>query len=222
MQPVQICPKCLKPLVPVSLCVCDHIRPLKTKRHVLIIQHPQEPDKELGSAMITHLSLPNSTLRIGLSWPNLKAALGREAMPSRWAILYLGSGVKSGLQKKDQLVLVDKKGAVLPDQEKIFADLEGIVVLDGTWSQAKTLWWRNAWMLKLRRAILIPAEKSLYKELRREPRGECLSTIESVAASLRALGEPEPTSKALRDVFGELLGKYRTKRAQMRAPKNED
>src|SRR5271168_2186565 len=88
---VPVCPKCHKEKV---LCICDMIAPLKTKLHVLLLQHPQEPDKELGSARLAHLSLPNSTLEIGLSWANLKSALGREAQPSRWAVLYLGSGAK--------------------------------------------------------------------------------------------------------------------------------
>jgi DTW domain-containing protein YfiP len=68
------------------------------------------------------------------------------------------------------LQIVDKKGSLLPNQKEVLADLEGLVVLDGTWSQAKALWWRNAWLLKLRRAVLVPKhwQKSLYKELRRE------------------------------------------------------
>src|SRR3989338_4082650 len=90
------CPKCLKPQ---ALCVCEETRPQTTKIHILILQHPQEPDKDLGSARMAHLALPNSTLKVGLSWPNLKAALGpnfvgSEIQPSHWAALYLGSSVR--------------------------------------------------------------------------------------------------------------------------------
>ena len=201
------CVTCLKIQ---ALCVCPEIKKLKTTKHVLILQHPQEPDKDLGSALITHLSLPNSTLKIGLSWPNLKKALGREAMPSRWAVLYLGSGTKTE-KPRPGLQLVSKAGVPLPDQNQIKADLEGIIVLDGTWSQAKTIWWRNAWLLKLRRAILTPSHPSLYRELRREPRGECLSTIESIAHSLDALGESPEVKTELSDLFKKLLEKQRSR-----------
>lgn len=204
--------------------MCDSIRELSSRVHVLILQHPQEPDQDLGSARIANLALPNSTLRIGLSWPNLKAALGREAQPSRWAVLYLGSGIKSAAPRTSEspsLVLVDKKANPLPDSAKLLRELEGIVLLDGTWSQAKAIWWRNAWLLKLRRAVLTPSKKSLYGELRKEPRRDCLSTIESIAEALSALGEKKATSEGLRDIFSGLLNKQR-ERLKARAMAKKD
>src|SRR5580698_2447466 len=115
-----ICPKCHKEK---ALCICDMIAPLKTKLHVLILQHPQEPDKQLGSARLANLALENSTLKVGLSWPNLSKALGRPAIHGNWGVLYLGS-------KSDSASQPSPGGG----------QLEGIVVLDGTWAQAKTMW----------------------------------------------------------------------------------
>ena len=158
------CPKCLKED---SLCICDGIAPVKTKLHVLILQHPQEPDKELGSARIARLALENSTLRIGLSWPNLAKALGRPAAHGNWGVLYLGGRrekSKMGPAAAPRLGVVTKTGKVL---EFNGAEIEGIVALDGTWAQAKTMWWRNAWLLKLRRLTLNPLRPSLYGRLRR-------------------------------------------------------
>jgi DTW domain-containing protein len=182
-----VCPRCYKDE---SLCICDMIAPLKTKLHVLILQHPQEPDKELGSARVANLALENSTLRVGLSWPNLSKALGRPAVHGNWGVLYLGSKSESSARGITG------------------APLEGIVVLDGTWAQAKTMWWRNAWLLKLRRLILNPSRRSLYGKLRKEPRRECLSTIESVAEALQELGEDAGVSDALRGHFSALLRRY--------------
>lgn len=212
---METCQRCEKPREPEDLCVCEFIRELPTRLHVLILQHPQEPDKELGTARLAQLSLPNSTLRIGLSWPNLKKALGKPdapgIQPSRWLVLYLGSGIKtSGPKPKPGLHLVSKSGAPLPiTAQEAASELDGIVILDGTWSQAKALWWRNAWLLKLKRGILVPSRKSIYGELRREPRGEALSTIESIAETLTSLGEPQSTAEGLRELFAELLKKKR-------------
>ncbi|MCX7122103.1 MAG: DTW domain-containing protein [Gammaproteobacteria bacterium] len=197
------CETCQKPI---ELCVCAEIRPQDTRLHVLILQHPQEPDHEIGSARLAHLALPNSTLKIGLSWRNLAAALGqKEADPSHWAVLYLGSGIKSEGARPQPLQFVSQKGAPIATPEH----LEGIVLLDGTWSQAKSLWWRNAWLLKLRRAILTPQRKSLYKELRKEPRRECLSTIESTSETLDLLGEKPEVGEHLRTLFSQLLDQRR-------------
>jgi DTW domain-containing protein YfiP len=130
--------------------------------------------------------------------------LKKEIQPSRWAVLYLGSGVK-GSATSSPLQFVTKQGAPAPAPE----GLDGIVLLDGTWSQAKALWWRNAWLLKLKRAILNSPRQSLYKELRKEPRRECLSTIEAAAEALVALGEPATTGDEMRKLFAQLLDKKR-------------
>lgn len=191
--------------------MCEGLPKLQTQKHVLILQHPQEPDKLLGTARLAHLALPNSTLKIGLSWPNLRSALGREADPSRWAVLYLGSGIKGVPMGTDGLELVSNNAEPLDTKSQAAAlkSLEGIVILDGTWSQAKALWWRNPWLLKLRRAILNPKIHSQYGELRREPRSECLSTIETIAEALNAAGEPAETAVELRSAFSRLLEAYR-------------
>jgi len=195
------CPKCYRAE---SLCVCDAIVPAQTKHHVLILQHPQEPDKELGSARIANLALENSTLRVGLSWPNLSKALGRPVIQGNWGVLYLGS--KSEKRPNSQRLTVMTKLDRAANVAEI--QLEGIVVLDGTWAQAKTMWWRNPWLLKLKRLTLNPVKPSLYGRTRREPRRECLSTIESIAETLEALGEDARISQALRSIFTELLRKY--------------
>jgi len=202
-----VCPKCLKEDL---LCVCDRVTPMETHHHVLILQHPQEPDKELGTARLTHLALRNSTMKIGLSWPNLTRALGRPAVHGNWGVLYLGGQPprgQGGQARTDRLTILAKDRKVPP----VEAWLEGLVVLDGTWSQAKTMWWRNAWLLKLKRLVLHPSRPSMYGRLRKEPRRECLSTIESVAETLDALGEDAAVGQALRSHFAELLRKFQAR-----------
>jgi DTW domain-containing protein YfiP len=87
--------------------------------------------------------------------------------------------------------------------------MEGLVLLDGSWSQAKALWWRNPWLLKLPRLVLHPREPSIYGKLRREPRREYLSTLEAIALALEALGEPSGTPEALRRLFRTLVQRAR-------------
>ena len=197
-----ICPRCLKPM---SLSVCDSITPVANHVSVLILQHPQEQDKILGTARLTAVSLTDATFRVGLSWPSLAKALGRPAEAKRWAVLYLGAARPGDFPKDRDVLVLDKTGAPVADQDAALGHIEGIVVFDGTWSQAKTLWWRNAWVLKGKRVALNPKRPSLYGKLRREPRREGLATIEAVGLLLaRIEGRPE-IETALRDNFRKML-----------------
>ncbi|MBN8995661.1 MAG: DTW domain-containing protein [Rhizobiales bacterium] len=209
----ETCPRCGKPL---ALCICDTVEKVDNEVEVLILQHPQEQDKLLGTARLAAVALAKATSRVGLSWPSLAKALGRPADPSRWAILYLGGSEENEGAKKREVTLVGRKGETIGDQGKTLAGLEGIIVLDGTWSQAKTLWWRNPWVLKARRLILNPAKPSLYGKLRNEPRKEGLSTIESAGFALaRIEGRPE-IEAALDDIFARMLYRYRSEVADRR------
>ncbi|MDE2332340.1 MAG: DTW domain-containing protein [Bradyrhizobium sp.] len=201
------CPRCHKPP---PLCVCDDIEPIDCAISLLILQHPQEQDRALGTARLTALHFRNAIVKVGLSWPSLSKALGRPvADPSRWAVLYLGSARVADLDTDRDIVAINRKGEVEDHQRAVLDDIEGIVLLDGTWSQAKALWWRNAWMLKCQRVILNPAHPSRYGRLRREPRRDGLSTIEAAAMLLARLeGRPE-IAATLHASFERMLAKYR-------------
>jgi len=200
------CPDCGKPE---PLCICDSLAPVENRVEVLILQHPQEQDRLLGTARLTTRQLTNATLKIGLSWPSLSKALGRDVDPARWAVLYLGSAKVADLETDRDVVAIDRKGALEYGQNAILNALEGIVLLDGTWSQAKALWWRNAWMLKCQRVILGPKSLSLYGKLRREPRSDGLSTIEAAAFLLGRLEKKPEIADTLLGAFERMLAKYR-------------
>jgi DTW domain-containing protein YfiP len=134
---IPVCPHCQKPL---PLCVCDSITPIQSRISLLILQHPQEQDRALGTARLTALHFKDAVLKIGLSWPSLSKALGRPVDdPSRWAVLYLGSAKVADLDTDSEIVAINRKGEAEEHQRGILRDIEGIVLLDGTWSQAKAL-----------------------------------------------------------------------------------
>jgi DTW domain-containing protein YfiP len=201
------CPRCGKPSV---FCICDSVEPIKCKTSLLILQHPQEQDRALGTARLTALHIVNAVVKIGLSWPSLSKALGRTVHdPSRWAVLYLGSAKVEDLETDRTIVAIDRKGEIEDNQRAILGDIEGIILLDGTWSQAKALWWRNAWMLKCQRVILGPRQASRYGKLRKEPRRDGLSTIEAAAMMLAGLEHRPDIEATLLASFDRMLAKYR-------------
>jgi hypothetical protein len=192
-----------------ALCVCDGIVPIENKVAVLILQHPQEQDGVLGTARLAALHFRDAVMKIGLSWPSLSKILGRTADPHRWAVLYLGSAKAAQLAPEREIVFVNRKGEPERDQDVLMRDIEGIVLLDGTWSQAKALWWRNAWMLKCRRVVLGPRRPSRYGRLRREPRRDGLSTIEAAGMLLSRLERRPDIEETLVASFERMLDRVR-------------
>jgi DTW domain-containing protein YfiP len=200
------CAICRKPR---PLCICDSVAPIENRLSIVILQHPQEQDRALGTARLTALHFRNAIVKVGLSWPSLSKILGRTVDPSRWAVLYLGSARAVDFESDNPVIALDRKGEMESDQRGILDSIEGVVVLDGTWSQAKALWWRNPWMLKCRRVILAPSRPSRYGKLRREPRREGLSTIEAIAMLVGSLERRPDIETALHDSFGRMLARYR-------------
>src|SRR5215204_3302078 len=104
------CPHCGKPL---PLCICDSVTPLESRISLLILQHPQEQDRALGTARLTAHHFKNAVVKIGLSWPSLSKALGRPVHdPSRWAVLYLGSAKVSDFESRSDILAINRKGEI--------------------------------------------------------------------------------------------------------------
>ncbi len=202
---VPVCPRCAKPL---PLCVCDEIQPIANRIALVILQHPQEQDRLLGTARIAAQQFSDATLRVGLSWPSLTKVLGHPADPKRWATLFLGATRAADFPPGRDVAAFDRTGKALDDQAGALAGIEGVILLDGTWSQAKTLWWRNAWLLKGKRIALRPPRPSLYGRRRREARREGLSTLEAAGLVLSRMEKRPDIEAAVTTTFRRMLARY--------------
>jgi len=181
------------------------VEPIDNRLFMLVLQHPQEKRETLATAAAICAVLRQAALVIGLSWPNLARALGRPADPKRWAVLYLGSARPAALGLEREVIALDRRGKPATDQEAAVRGLEGVVLLDGSWSEAKTLWWRNPWLLKLRRLVLNPRSPSRFGQVRREPRREALATLEAAALLLKHLDGGPEIETALLDHLDRLI-----------------
>lgn len=210
------CRQCAKPE---RVCVCDLLSPAATRHRVLVLQHPQEHDHLLGTVPLLRAALRHVDVRVGLSWASLAHALDRRVATERWALVFPRSagGPQAGADGKAVQVAghgalgarvirgsglrpaarsasgVDRRMAP-PRAPAVAAmpPLEGIILLDGTWSQAKTLLYRNPWLHRLPRLALPTDVASIYGRLRREPRRGHVSTLEAAVAALGQLGSPQP------------------------------
>ena len=181
------------------------VEPIENRLFLLVLQHPQEKREAIATAAASCAALRQTALVVGLSWPNLTRALGRPADPRRWAVLYLGSARPAGFGLEREVIALDRRGKPAADQDAAVRGLEGVVLLDGSWSEAKSLWWRNPWLLKLRRLVLNPRRPSRFGRVRREPRREALSTLEAVALVLKNLDGGPEVEAALLDRLDRLI-----------------
>jgi DTW domain-containing protein len=185
------CKTCRRPQ---DQCICGKVTSFENTTRILILQHPQEQFKLLNSALLCNKALKNSILRVGLSWRNLSHALGEETDAKEWGVLYL----RGIIDPSRVIELYDtRQKRLLPIKTKF----KGIVVLDGSWTQAKAMWWRNPWLLKLTRITLNPEHKSLRGQAKKEG----LATAEAIALAFDCLGENTEIGAGLRKQYEELI-----------------
>jgi hypothetical protein len=137
--------------------------------------------------------LRNSTLLTGLSWKSFKAIAGESELPSQWGILHL----KGGHSGEKPVEIFERNGSLVKDSFQ----LQGIIVIDGSWKQAKALWWRNSWLLKLHRIALNPD----FQSVRNQSKEEGLSTIEAIAFALKNFGEKSVMVESLMYQYVKLI-----------------
>lgn len=173
-------PTCARCGRPTRVCYCRFVEPLETKTRVVILQHPRERDMAIGTARMASLCLSGSELHVGVDWsesPELARALSDPERPP--VLLYPGEGARDVLRDPP-------KGPVT------------LVVVDGTWWQARKLVRTNPVLAALPRVAFTPPEPSDYR-IRKEPDLAYVSTIEALAYVLGALeGDPERFRALLR------------------------
>lgn len=169
-EPRAVCARCRRPE---RVCYCRYVTPIETVTRIVLLQHPRERDVAIGTARMASLCLPSSELHVGVDWegsPALLRALSDPARPP--ALLYPGEGAIDIAQS--------------PPSGPIT-----LVVVDGTWSQTKTLVRHNPRLAALPRYAFVPPAPSEYR-IRREPRETYVSTIEALVHVLGVLeGAPE-------------------------------
>ncbi len=191
------CARCGRPQV---VCVCSHVMPMPTRTRVVLLQHPREHRVGIGTARLAHLSLPASSLHVGLKFDGDDAVSAALAGGAPAYVLFPGRGA------------IDV--ADLPRGRPLT-----LVALDGTWSQARKLLNLNPTLAALPRVAFTPRRLSDYR-IRRQPAAHCVSTIEALAEMLSLL-EPEsgPFDRLL-DPFRAMVARQEWYAAEVRSQRH--
>jgi DTW domain-containing protein YfiP len=171
-----VCLRCRRPRV---VCYCAHLTTIETRTRLVFLQHPREARMPVGTARMAHLALPNSELHVGVTFGEDARLRSLTAMPGT-ALLFPGEGA-------------------LPP-EAVGDELKHLIVIDGTWAQAKKVLKQNPLLQTLPRIGLTPTKPGNYR-IRKEPTPEALATIEAVADVLGSLEGERPRFEAMLAAF---------------------
>jgi hypothetical protein len=159
------CYQCFRPL---PLCFCSAIPRIDNRTSVLILQHIGERSHRFNTARIVRKALRNCQL---IADHNRRLAAYDLPIQANAGLLYPCVNAPS----LSELPVTQR-----PSQ---------LVIIDGTWHQAKTIVRDVPQLRDLPCYQLTPSSPGQYR-IRREPNATSLSTLEATVAALQAL-EPE-------------------------------
>jgi DTW domain-containing protein YfiP len=176
------CGACFKPL---PHCICALIEPVSNRTFVSILQHPRERFHAIGTARIAELGLERSRIVVPRDCFTRSLEQPFDVAP--------GTGLL--FPHPDARLLED-----LAEHERP----SGLVVLDGTWSQARRLYGANPWLHALPHFALSPPAPTRYR-IRKAPRREFVSTLEAIVRALEILEPETEGATGLLDVFDAMI-----------------
>lgn len=180
-----LCPRCRLPL---PSCLCRWITPTANPRPVLVLQHPQEAGHAKNSVRLLALSLANC--RVLPAQPPLPAdALAAELGPPGHSLLVfpatpgaMGAGPGGGAGDSAG----DGAGGVPSAARADTARACQLVLLDGTWRQARQLLAATPALAALPRLALADPPPARYA-VRRAHHAAQRSTLEATCLALAEL-----------------------------------
>ena len=164
--------KCYRCYRPVSSCICSHVKPIETKTKFIVLMHPKEFQKvKNGTGHMTHLSLPNSELYVGVDFRAHKRVNALIKDENNLCYVLYPDENSHNLNK-----------APIEQGNKQLV----IFIIDATWSTAQKLL-RVSTNLQTLPKLSFTHTKSSQFQIKQQPEDYCLSTIESTLTILELL-----------------------------------
>ncbi|KAF6736263.1 DTW domain-containing protein 2 [Oryzias melastigma] len=180
-------PTCLRCRRPQKVCLCPFLpsQPLEVSTCLYVVQHPAEESRVLRTVPLLATCLPQGKCNVivGRRFNEEKhPELAAVCHDSRTLILY--PGPKS--QNLEELVQCRDVGAIN----------HNVIIIDGTWSQAKNMFLKNS-MFHLPKQVQLNRTLSSQYVIRTQPSNICLSTLECAAVALSVLERNDEIQEVL-------------------------
>ena len=166
------------------LCLCNRVRVVDNPVEILYLQHPNERTMPFNTARLAHLSLTRSRLVHGLRF---------DGTPT----------IRDLLPRKEKVGILFPS-PVAKDLGEAPRDLETLVIIDGTWREAKKIIYLSPTLLEFPHYAFVPEKPSNYR-IRKEPKDEFISTIEATVTALRILDRDPSKYQELLDLFDRMV-----------------
>lgn len=155
--------RCKRCWIREEYCLCPYLPEVRPRTGLVLVRHQREAWKSTGTARIAHLALPQM---VGVEYGDDQEPASRALAPhlEGAALLFPASD----------------------DAPVASPPLRRLIVLDGTWRQARRMARRLPGLLALPRLALPPKEEAVLR-LRSSPRSEDRSTLEAIADALQLL-----------------------------------
>ncbi|CDT85047.1 putative DTW domain protein [Vibrio coralliirubri] len=167
-------------------CICQWVTPLESNVELIILQHPSEEHRPMGTARILSLSLNNSVTFVGEDFSDndqLNALLCDEQY--QHVILYPSENS------------VSVESATSPNKKL------RVILLDGTWKKAFKMWQVSSNLHALNTVHLPKDLKGNYR-IRKAPSENSLSTVEA-GYHLLSLLESDGDFSPLLTAFDQMI-----------------
>ena len=169
--------KCYQCYRPQSSCMCAHICPIETQTKFIVLMHPKEFKKtKNGTGHLTHLSLPNSELFMGIDFTN--NARINEIIKTHESFILYPSAHAINLSHENPLA---EKPLHVKKKMAIF-------LIDSTWACSLKMMRESQNLHALPHISFEPTKRSEFK-IKEQPLEYCLSTIESTLTVLELLNQ---------------------------------
>ncbi len=162
--------------------MCDYVHSIDTKTKFIILMHPKEFKKvKNGTGHLTHLSLTNSELFVGIDFTNHRA-------------------IDEIIATHDSYILYPSKDAINLSKTTLNAKKDiAIFIIDSTWSCSVKMF-RDSKNLQTIKHISFDVTKLSQFKIKQQPKEYCLSTIESTLSILELLNKWEFESIKQKDL----------------------
>ena len=176
----ELCLQCFKCKL---TCYCEDILKIKTNLQIILLQHPLERKKAIGTARMTHLCIENSRLIQGKEFNESIQVKGLIEDPTNHCVVLFPGPAAFNLSVHTQ----EEIKTSFPQGKRLV-----VFVIDGTWASAGRMLRNSRVLSELPRICFTPQKPSEYK-IRKQPKKHCVSTIEAVH---QLLGILEPSVQA--------------------------